>query len=467
MNHACIITLVCAPLLLMAAVEDTDQTPRYSEHIVKLGNLEVEWEGDLRLEPIDTHSINVDTEQWNQQAEVLDVIVRDGVVRRGDVLLRLDTTGIDEAILEAQTALDELKTRTDISRQTRAIEAESMATSLEQSVKAEERARRDLKLFEQYRAKIQKERQTMSFERSRNYVDDQTQELQQLESMYGDTTLDDRTKDIVLERARRGLDLAERSFEHTKVENSLFDDYTFPDREQDVKDSARWKQQSLDHLKIRNQLTRMRWQLDIARETRDLEDKQERLDELKADRERFIIKAPIDGILTRIGVEAGDEIGMHQQLAQVHDPATAQLEGTIEAADLLVLEQGMKVSVEAPAFPGLTVPGSIRSIGLVGSPSGAGTSFPIEITLSKQDDRLRLGLACRAIAKKTLKRVLRVPAAAVGVEDGDRHFVRLMRGENIIEQEVVTGQRNDGFIEIISGLKAGDRIQVPMEEYDG
>ena len=63
-------------MLLLAAAEDTDNATRYSEHIVKLGNLEVEWEGDLRLEPINTHSINVDTEQWNQQAEVLDVVVR-------------------------------------------------------------------------------------------------------------------------------------------------------------------------------------------------------------------------------------------------------------------------------------------------------------------------------------------------------------------------------------------------------
>ncbi len=466
MKSLCIITLAFSPLLLMAAVEDSEQAPRYSEHVVKLGNLDVEWEGDLRLEPISTHSINVDTDQWNQQAEVLDVVVRDGIVRRGDVLLRLDTTRIDEAITEAQTALDELKARTHISERTRAIEAESMATTLEQNVKSEERARRDLKLFEQYRSKIQKERQAMGYERSRNYVDDQTQELNQLETMYGDTTLDDRTKDIVLERARRGLDLAERGFEHTKVENTLFDAYTFPDREQDVKDSARWKLQSLDHLKIRNQLTRMRWELDIARESRDLEEKVERLDELKADRERFTIKAPIDGILTRISTEAGDEIGMHQQLAQVHDPSTAQLEGTVEASDLLVLEQGMRVSIEAGAFPGLSLPGSIRSIGLVGTPSGAGTSFPIEISLAKRDDRLRLGLACTASAKKTLKRVLRVPVAAVGVEDGDRPSVRLKRGENIMEQEVVTGHRNDEFIEIISGLKSGDRIQIPMDEDD-
>jgi len=464
MKHPCIIALAFSPLLLLAAAEEPEEAPRYSEHVVKLGNLEVEWEGNLRLEPINTHSINVDTDQWNQQAEVLDVVVRDGIVRRGDVLLRLDTTRIDEAIAEAMTALEELKTRTDISEKTRAIEAESMATTLEQNVKSEERARRDLKLFEQYRAKIQKERQAMNYERSQNYVDDQTQELNQLETMYGDTTLDDRTKDIVLERARRGLDLAERGFKHTKVENTLFDEYTFPDREQDVKDSARWKLQSLGHLKIRHQLTRMRWELDIARETRDLDDKQERLDELKKDRERFTIKAPIDGILTRIGAEAGDEIGMHQQLAQIHDPSTAQLEGTIEASDLLVLDQGMRVSVEAGAFPGLSLPGTIRSIGLVGTPSGTGTSFPIEITLSKRDDRLRLGLACSATARKNFKQVLRVPVAAVEVGDGDRHFVRLKRGENVIEQEVVTGQRNDEFIEIVSGLKSGDRIQVPVDE---
>ena len=69
---------------------------------------------------------------------------------------------VDEAIKDATTALKERQTQVDISRKSRKIEEESMATSLEQNVKAEERAQRDLKLFNEIRAEIQKQQQKMS-----------------------------------------------------------------------------------------------------------------------------------------------------------------------------------------------------------------------------------------------------------------------------------------------------------------
>lgn len=460
------VLLMCA--IPMIAADDSmplDPVAMPSSHVVKLGSLEVEWSDDLRLEAERSRPIKVDSEEWSRSAQVSDVLTRSGMVRKGDVLIRLDTTDLDEAIDKAKTALTELKTRQDIELRTRSIEQEAMATDLEQSVKADERAQRDFKLFMSTRSEIQQEQQQMSFERSSSYVDDQAEELRQLEEMYGDTTLADRTKDIVLERARRGLDIAQRSFEHTKTNNGLWKQYTFPDTKRDLQDNVRWKTQRLDHTRIRQQLTRMRWELDTARASRDLEDAENKVADLLNDREHFVIKSPIDGILTRINLEVGDDVGMQQTLAQVHDMSSAMLKGTITAESLAVVSDGMRVDVDIDAFPGLTLPGSIVHIGLIGSPAGGSTTFPIEITLDTSDDRLRLGLTCTAHATRRLDNVIAIPRSAIQ-NDGDRTYVRIQRDEVVVEQDVVSGRGNTKEVEIVSGLKPGDHVLLGDDSND-
>jgi hypothetical protein len=61
--------------------------------------------------------------------------------------------------------------------------------------------------------------------------------------------------------------------------------------------------------------------------------------------------------------------------------------------------------------------------------------------------------------------VLIAPKEGVHTE-GDRSWVTLRRGENTVEQDVVTGLSNKDSVQIISGLKAGDQIVVSTEDSD-
>ena len=231
----------------------------------------------------------------------------------------------------------------------------------------------------------------------------------------------------------------------------------------DINDSFRWKSQKLDHTKIRQQLTRMRWELEVAREVRDHADAEEKLNDLLADRELFTIKAPMSGILTEINLDPGDDVGMRQDVAQIHDPGAAELQGTIDARMLTVLETGANVTVEFDAFPGMSLPGTIDSIGLIGTPSGSSTSFPIAIALRGEDPRLRLGLACSATTTRTLKNVIAIPLEAVH-QDGDRTYVMVREGENTVERDVTTGHENKESVEVVSGLSVNDVILVSSDE---
>jgi len=455
-----LLSCLATPIL---ADESTEPAPANELHTVKLGTLEKTWDGLLRLETNRSRPVKIGAEQYSRSAEIAEVLVRSGTVRKGDVILRLDTTEIDEAIRDAKTALEEKQVQIEIANRTRAMEDESMAISMERTVKSEERAQRDLELFERFRADMMKQRQQMSLEYSQFRVDDADEELRQLQEMYGDTTLADQTKDIVLNRAKRSLNQSQRSFAMAKTEHTLFENHEFPDRVSDMKDGARWKATDLEHARMREKLAMMRRELDLAGERRSLEKLQDRLDDLQEDRKRFTVTAPIDGVLTRINLEAGDTMGMQQGIAQVHDLNRMALKGTIDAIDLNVLREGMAVDVEVPVFPGFGFDGTIRSIGLIGSPSGSSTSFPIEVEMKSDDDRLRLGIACNVKATRTFPNVLTVPTDAVQRDD-DRTYVLVRRGENTIEQDIVIGLGNDADVIVLSGLRNGDVIVIDRAE---
>ena len=114
--------------LAFAVADEQDIVPPPSDevHSVKLGLLEIEWDGSLRLETNRSRPVKIGTDQYGRSAEVAEVLVRSGMVRKGDVILRLDKTDIDEAIEDATTALDEKKTQLEIATRNLGIEDEAM-----------------------------------------------------------------------------------------------------------------------------------------------------------------------------------------------------------------------------------------------------------------------------------------------------------------------------------------------------
>ena len=63
------------------------------------------------------------------------------------------------------------------------------------------------------------------------------------------------------------------------------------------------------------------------------------------------------------------------------------------------------------------------------------------------------------ISLETRKNVLAVPTAAITREKGDR-YVTVMEGEKRIQRKVKAGWKDNGFTEIISGLKEGETILI-------
>jgi multidrug efflux pump subunit AcrA (membrane-fusion protein) len=182
---------------------------------------------------------------------------------------------------------------------------------------------------------------------------------------------------------------------------------------------------------------------------------------------KTIVIAPFDGTVVSVGVKKNDILSQmdysSKTAVQLVDTKDVRFEGKIDEIDILQVQKGQKATLTIDAVPDRTFTGTVDFI----SPYGAaGTSnvikFDITILLDPSDIELKGGLTATAdINVYTAKNVLLVPLSAVNFV-GERTTVKVVTGPEgkIEERDVVLGQQNFQYAEVVSGLEEGDVVQI-------
>jgi membrane fusion protein (multidrug efflux system) len=118
------------------------------------------------------------------------------------------------------------------------------------------------------------------------------------------------------------------------------------------------------------------------------------------------LKSPLQGVVDRLFVEAGEYVSPGQRLMLLHDPAQVWIEANVKETELRRLAPGQKVLVRVDAYPDEAFEGRVERIGHAASstfallpspnPSGNFTKItqrvPVRIALAQRDARLRPGM---------------------------------------------------------------------------
>lgn len=220
------------------------------------------------------------------------------------------------------------------------------------------------------------------------------------------------------------------------------------------------------------------------------------LKEVKRNAERTTIYSPIAGIVTKLEVEQGEKVvGTAQmqgtEMMVISDLSLMNAVVEVDENDIVMVEIGDTANVEIDAFPDRMFKGVVFEIGHSANTSGLGsqeqvTNFKVKIRLLDQEAKLRPGMTCNAdIMTETRANVVAVPLQAVTVRTQDElakpdvkensmgvrvenddikkvtrppAVVFLFKNGKAILKQVETGISDNGFIEIISGLEAGDEV---------
>ncbi len=173
------------------------------------------------------------------------------------------------------------------------------------------------------------------------------------------------------------------------------------------------------------------------------------------------ITAPFAGIITRINVEPNEIVGQGNPVFELNSFSNPDVEVGVPENAISQIENGQKVKVTFNSLHDHGFNGSVHEIGY----SSAGTTYPVTIRLTDNDQRIRPGMPATATFTyadhHSKKSALMVPPSAVG-EDGKGNFVFVIQGsgDNYVckKQTIQVGKLNDVGFEVTTGLKTGDLV---------
>lgn len=214
------------------------------------------------------------------------------------------------------------------------------------------------------------------------------------------------------------------------------------------------------------------------------------LDELLIRKNDTTLVASMPGTVTKRYVEAGElitsAIGSFSSgtpLFQIADLAILLVKINVNEVDIAKVKIGLPTEITIDASRDVLFTGRVRKVAPAalsdtpGSSGGGGGSssggsqtvirFPVEIQADQADPRLRPGMSARCsiiIARR--KGVLRLPLNCVE-GTGKKGTVKIVtetlkdgkKVETATPREVEVGLRGDDFVEIVSGVKQGEKVR--------
>ncbi|MGQ9673418.1 MAG: efflux RND transporter periplasmic adaptor subunit [Candidatus Aminicenantales bacterium] len=166
--------------------------------------------------------------------------------------------------------------------------------------------------------------------------------------------------------------------------------------------------------------------------------------------------SPIRGKVVEIKVVPGDMVDQAKDMMTILDPRILWVDAEIFEKDIARIKLGQKAEISVPAYPEKIFLGKVSYIGDVLKEETR--TITVRTEVENQELLLKPGMfASLKINLNGDKAVLAVPEAAVCDQQGEK-FVFLPRGEEFELRKVVLGVRQDGYYEVVSGLKEGELV---------
>jgi len=467
--------LLLSVLVLVAAVPAQEDIVRAApgrplSAVATKGTVRRTLDRDGTFVPADADELRLDLDVWRGELTVVEVIPHGSPINEGDIVVRLDTTGIDQKIVEDAMAVERSEMALRHAEEKERLRVEADAEALRRAETAAERAATKLRGYREKEKKFDEESERLSLQSREFGLENQKDELDQLEKMYSEDELVDATEEIVLKRSRRGYAQSQAWANLNEARRVYDKEWYYPWREADLVVEAENKAADLDRLKKNQAMAREKSQSDLEKTRYDLTQQKQKLDELKRDREKFAVRSPRRGILLHGApedapwgrIEKGSQLKAKSVFACVADPKQMKVMTTIAEADILKIKTGTAVEVVPVAAENAKMIGRIDVEYL---PQKGGI-FKATVQLPQADMRVRPGFACKALVILEEERdAVLVPKTALIERDG-KEIVRCAKSEAgpFEERTVVTGICDGNNVAIREGVAEGEYVAVQPEK---
>jgi multidrug efflux pump subunit AcrA (membrane-fusion protein) len=425
------------------------------------------------LESQNILEVETNFESWTDLK--IKTVAKQGKVAQGDVLVELDTESIDKAITEAEFGLRSAQ----FSQQLARLEAQKSAQSFELENAIAELSWRSAQEDNQYYKDItvpQREKDLEYDEKSAGYyLEYANDELDQLLQMYTEDDLTEESEAIVLKRAKRSVESAERQRDRSMRRIERNRKYEIARSDQREEHSFAKSRMEFEKSKVVLPIEKEKSEIAMAKADFEFSQKEKALKELLEDRAKMTIKAETGGILfygecdrgkwTSSGnggrdLEKDSKLPAKAVVMTIVDAGQMNIRASVEEADLSSFAAGLSGKAKFEAVDGKIVPCAIDSIDRIPLDDG---KYDCKVTMQgvPADINLVPGMGCKmSFLAYVNNDATVVPKASVfSDDDGFTHYVYLASEEGEPQKvDVVVGKTSGDDIEILQGLSVGDQI---------
>jgi HlyD family secretion protein len=212
--------------------------------------------------------------------------------------------------------------------------------------------------------------------------------------------------------------------------------------------------------------------VDIAKQHQtesQVQQAQASLNQLEEQLSYTTVTSPIDGVVLSRDVQVGDAVSSILVLGStatlvmtLGDTHEVYVKGKVDESDIAKVYLGQAARIKVQSFPNRTFAGRVTKIAPLGVEKDNVTTFEVQISIDNPGGELKANMTANAeIVLEEHKNVFTIPEQAV-IYDKDRNAsvwvpdTHGKEGHRVVS--IKTGISNGSRIEVLSGLKSGDKV---------
>lgn len=189
-----------------------------------------------------------------------------------------------------------------------------------------------------------------------------------------------------------------------------------------------------------------------------------RLNEVNEMLQYTVIRAPFDGIVSQKLVSAGDLASPGHPLVTVSNPGSLKITANIPETWIGNIEEGDTVMVSVNSANIYDLPAKLYAVSEAGDPASRQFAVEAELTDQSLAEKLKPGMFAQVSMNLDDRSSLYIPQSAI-VQRGQLTGVYTLSDDNkAVLRWVRTGQVSGDRIEILTGLKPGERYVISTDQ---
>jgi len=456
--------------------KDSETRDRYAT--VQRGDFNIALEIDGNLDAIKHHMIRPENRTGRYGLEIVELVADRSAVKAGDVLFRfseekhvIEQDRLQLALADEQTSLNLAEQDLDM---TRAGNLSSIRAAYDQLRSAADALSR----YEEEDARRTRSELQTAIQSARAKLSQTRTELSAARAQLSDAQMQDPDRVAELEKLVRDKIQAVKTVgdELDKASGNLriFKQYDHPQKMRTLQESLTKAEMALQRDLVNAAGNLVKDQRVIQNHRERIRQVEEELTQMATIRKALVLRAPTDGIVTMGDpnrrawgqpeeIKVGSTFGEGQVIASIPDLSRFLVRVDLPEEFRSRITTGLRAILRSKAVPDLVMEGSISQIAAMAQnvvhwDRSSPKIYPVEVATETMDPRLMPGMTMRVeIIVETVTNVLHLPIEAIFQREG-KTFARVKGVTGVEERPVTTGRTSNSFVEILSGLEAGERV---------